>query len=80
MERRGIKIVTRQTVDAVEKVEHGFCVSNRESFVVDKAFATAPPIFGHGARSRRCEIAATGGTQWMSLAQRSEHLCGRRIA
>ena len=26
MERRGIKIVTRQTVDAVEKVDHGYCV------------------------------------------------------
>src|SRR4029077_5898477 len=38
MERRGIHIVTKQTVDAVEKVEHGFCVelSNRESFVVDR--------------------------------------------
>src|SRR6266568_1657030 len=27
MERRGIKIITRQTVEAVEKVEHGFCVA-----------------------------------------------------
>ncbi len=26
MERRGIKIVTRQTVEAVEKVDHGYCV------------------------------------------------------
>ncbi len=28
MERRGITIVTRQTVDAVEKVEHGLCVES----------------------------------------------------
>ncbi|MGH6769930.1 MAG: glutathione-disulfide reductase [Xanthobacteraceae bacterium] len=41
--KRGIKIVCKQTVDAVEKVDHGLDVelSNRESFVVDCAmFAT----------------------------------------
>src|SRR5262249_18509790 len=34
MERRGIRIITRQTVDAVEKVDHGCCVelSDRTSF------------------------------------------------
>ena len=38
MERRDITIVTRQTVDAVEKVEQGLCVelSNRETFMADR--------------------------------------------
>ncbi len=37
MTKRGIKIVTRQTVDCIEKVDHGLDVtlSDRESFVVD---------------------------------------------
>ncbi|MGE0036866.1 MAG: glutathione-disulfide reductase [Xanthobacteraceae bacterium] len=53
MERRGIKIVTRQTVDAVEKVDHGYCVelTDRESYVVDKVmFATGrrPNVSGLG--------------------------------
>jgi glutathione reductase (NADPH) len=41
--KRGIEIVCRQTVDAIEKVEHGLDVelSDRESFMVDCAmFAT----------------------------------------
>ena len=29
MEKRGIKIVTRKTVEAIEKVDHGLCVSCR---------------------------------------------------
>src|SRR3954447_7754340 len=53
MERRGIAVITRQTVDAVEKVDHGFCVelSDRKSFVVDRVmFATGryPNISGIG--------------------------------
>ena len=27
MEKRGIKIVTRKTVEAIEKVDHGLCVA-----------------------------------------------------
>ncbi len=53
MGKRGIKIVCKQTVDAIEKVEHGLDVelSDRESFVVDCAmFATGrkPNVAGLG--------------------------------
>jgi glutathione reductase (NADPH) len=53
MEKRGIKIVTRQTVDSVEKVDHGLCVelSDHSSFVVDQVmFATGrkPNVSGLG--------------------------------
>jgi glutathione reductase (NADPH) len=53
MGKRGIKIVCRQTVDAIEKVDHGLDVelSDRESFVVDCAmFATGrkPNVAGLG--------------------------------
>jgi glutathione reductase (NADPH) len=68
MERRGIKIVTRQTVAAVEKVEHGFVaeLSNNEYFTVDCIlFATGrrPNVAGLGleaagiALSERAAIA-----------------------
>ena len=43
MERRGIKIITRQTVDLVAKVEHGYCVelADHKTFTVDRVmFAT----------------------------------------
>ena len=56
MERRGIKIITRQTVDRVEKVEHGFCVelSDRESFTVDRVmFATGRRPNVRASASRR---------------------------
>jgi glutathione reductase (NADPH) len=51
--KRGIKVVTRQTVDCVEKVDHGLDVmlSDRESFVVDCVmFATGrkPNVEGLG--------------------------------
>ena len=66
MERRGITIVTKQTVDAVEKVEHGLCVelSDRKSFVVDEVmFATGrrPNISGLGLGAAGVQIAKTGG-------------------
>src|SRR6476659_5053105 len=53
MERRGIKIITRQTVDLVEKTEHCLCVelSDRQSFMVDRVmFATGrkPNVAGLG--------------------------------
>jgi glutathione reductase (NADPH) len=66
MERRGIKIVTRQTVTAVEKVEHGLDVelSNKESVVVDQAmFATGrkPHIEGLGLEAAGVKLAENGG-------------------
>ncbi len=76
MERRGITIVTRQTVDAVEKVEHGFCVelSDRTSFVVDRImFATGrrPNIAGLGLEAVGVEIAKTGGIAVDELSRSS---------
>src|SRR5882757_8522106 len=53
MQKRGIKVITKQTVDAVEKTDHCFCVelSSRESFLVDRVmFATGrkPNVAGIG--------------------------------
>jgi glutathione reductase (NADPH) len=66
MERRGIRIVTRQTVSCVEKVEHGLVVelSNKESVVVDQAmFATGrkPNINGLGLEAAGVKLAENGG-------------------
>ncbi len=76
MERRGIRIVTRQTVDAVEKVEHGFCVelSNRESFTVDRVmFATGrrPNISGLGLEAAGVRLAKNGGIAVDAFSQTS---------
>jgi glutathione reductase (NADPH) len=53
MEKRGIRILTRKIVDAVEKVDHGLCVSlsDHESVTVDQVmFATGrrPNVAGIG--------------------------------
>jgi glutathione reductase (NADPH) len=66
MELRGIKIIVRQTVAAVEKVEHGLCVelSDRKSFVVDRVmFATGrrPNIAGLGLEAAGVRVAQNGG-------------------
>src|SRR5947199_5453926 len=66
MQRRGITVVTKQTVDAVEKVEHGLCaeLSDRASFTVDQVmFATGrrPNISGLGLDAAGVQIAETGG-------------------
>ena len=66
MERRGIKVITRQTVDAIEKVEHGFCVelSDRRSCTVDRVmFATGrrPNISGLGLEAAGVRLAKNGG-------------------
>ena len=65
MAKRGIKIVCRQTVDAVEKVEHGLDVelSDREYFVVDCVmFATGrkPNVQGLGLEKRRRDAREDG--------------------
>ncbi len=69
MERRGITIVTRQTVDAVEKIEHGLCVtlSDRRSFTADRVmFATGrrPNIAGLGLEARACGWPRTAALRW----------------
>jgi glutathione reductase (NADPH) len=66
MERRGIEIVTRQTVDAVEKVENGLCVtlSDRRSFTVERVmFATGrrPNVAGVGLERAGVRLAGNGG-------------------
>jgi len=66
MECRGIKIITRQTVAAVEKVEHGYDVelSNHEQLMADLVmFATGrkPNVKGIGLEAAGVKLAATGG-------------------
>jgi glutathione reductase (NADPH) len=66
MELCGIQIVVKQTVSAVEKVEHGLCVelSDRKSFVVDRVmFATGrrPNIAGLGLEAAGVRVAQNGG-------------------
>ena len=68
MERRGIRVITRQTVDAVMKVDRGLCVelSDRKSFVVDRVmFATGrrPNIADLGLDAAGVRIAKTGGIE-----------------
>jgi glutathione reductase (NADPH) len=63
---RGIKIIVKQTVSAVQRVEHGFCVelSDRKSFVVDRVmFATGrrPNIAGLGLEAAGVRVAQNGG-------------------
>ena len=70
MERRGIKIICKQTVEAVEKVEHGLCVElsdrddhrGRQGDVRDRAAARTLPGLGLEAagvqhRRRQARIA-----------------------
>ncbi len=65
MERSGIRIVTRQTVASVEKVDHGLCVvlSDNESCLVDQAmFATGrrPNTAGLGLEKAGVAMAEDG--------------------
>jgi glutathione reductase (NADPH) len=76
MQKRGIKIVTRQTVDAVEKTDHSLCVelSNRESFMVDRVmFATGrkPNVSGLGLDAAGVKLAETGGIAVDKFSQTS---------
>jgi len=81
MERRGIRIVTRQTVDAVEKTDHGYCVelSNRDSFVVDRVmFATGrkPNVSGFGLEALGVKLADNGGIAVDNFSRTSlPHIC-----
>ena len=66
MTRRGIKIVTKQTVACVEKVEHGYDVelSNNEQVMADVVmFATGrkPNVHGLGLEAVGVEMGPTGG-------------------
>ncbi len=66
MEKRGIRIITRQTVTDVEKVDRGYCVglSDHKSFVVDRVmFATgrSPNIKNLGLENVGVALGETGG-------------------
>jgi glutathione reductase (NADPH) len=66
MEKRGIKIVTRQTVAAIEKVEHGYDVelSDNEQVMADVVmFATGrkPNVHGLGLETAGVALGKTGG-------------------
>jgi len=66
MEQRGIKIITKQTVAAVEKVDHGYDVelSDNEQIMADLVmFATGrkPNIHGLGLEAAGVELGVTGG-------------------
>ena len=66
MERRGIRIVTRQTVAAIEKVEHGYDVelSDNEQVMADTVmFATGrkPNVHGFGLAEVGVKLGETGG-------------------
>ncbi len=66
MEKRDIKIITKQTVASVEKVDTGYCValSDHESIMVDKVmFATGrhPNVTGLGLEGLGIGLAETGG-------------------
>ena len=80
MELRGIKVILKQTVAAVEKVEHGLCVelSDRESFVVDRVmFATGrrPNVTGLGLEAAGVRVAKNGGIEVNEFSRSSvEHI------
>jgi glutathione reductase (NADPH) len=76
MERRGIKVITRQTVDAVEKTDHCYCVelSDRQSFMVDRVmFATGrkPNVAGFGLEGAGVKLAQNGGIAVDKFSQSS---------
>jgi glutathione reductase (NADPH) len=66
LEKRGIKIITRQIVESIEKVDHGLCVdlSDHEEIMADRVmFATGrrPNIAGLGLEEIGVAIGRTGG-------------------
>jgi glutathione reductase (NADPH) len=66
MEKRGIKIITRQTVAAIEKVDHGYDVelSDNEQVMTDLImFATGrkPNVLGLGLEDAGVKLGDTGG-------------------
>jgi glutathione reductase (NADPH) len=76
MEKRGIKIITKQIVDAVEKVDHGLCVSlsDHESQVVDQVmFATGrrPNVTGIGLDKVGVRVNARGAIEVDKFSQTS---------
>ncbi len=76
MERRGIRIITKRIVEAVEKVEHGLCVDlpDHESFTVDRVmFATGrkPNVNGLGLEKAGVALGKDGGIAVDAYSQTS---------
>ena len=77
MTRRGIRIICKQTVAAVEKVEHGYDVelSGREQIVVDKVmFATGrhPNINGLGLETAGVALSAVNSVRAVAVDDYSQ--------
>ena len=76
LERRGIKILTKRIVEAVEKVEHGLCAefSDHESLTVERVmFATGrhPNVAGLGLEAAGVKMGETGGIGVNEFSQTS---------
>jgi glutathione reductase (NADPH) len=76
MEKRGIKILTKRIVEAVEKVDHGLCVelSGHENITADKVmFATGrrPNINGLGLDAAGVALSQTGAVAVNEFSQTS---------
>src|SRR5262249_30419282 len=68
MEKRGIKVITKQIVEGIEKVDHGLCValSSHDQIVVDQVmFATGrrPNVKGLGLEAAGVKLGMTGGIE-----------------
>ncbi len=76
MERRGIRVICKRIVEAVEQVEHGLCVmlSDHDDIIVDKVmFATGrrPNISGLGLEAAGVRVDEKGAIEVDEFAQTS---------
>ncbi len=76
MNKRGIKIITKHIVEAIEKVDHGLCVelSGHDDIMVDRVmFATGrrPNIKGLGLEGVGVKLGMTGGIEVDAYSQTS---------
>jgi glutathione reductase (NADPH) len=76
LEKRAIKIITKATVDGIEKIDHGLCVelTDHEAIVVDEVmFATGrrPNIAGLGLEEIGVKMGTTGGVAVDEFSQTS---------
>jgi glutathione reductase (NADPH) len=76
MEKRGIRVVTKKIVEAIEKVDHGMCVelSDHENIVVDKVmFATGrrPNVNGLGLETAGVKLNKSGAIEVNEFSQTS---------
>jgi glutathione reductase (NADPH) len=76
LEKRGIKVITKRIVEAVEKVDHGLCVelSDHEDIMVDQVmFATGrrPNVKGLGLETAGVALNETGAVAVNEFSQTS---------